>query len=1052
MRPSSRPSSNVLRLTVYGALLGLLLPLGGIFLTLAVNHMALNVGNILLVQRANPVLWIMDSGPLFLALVFNFAGRREDRLTALTNSLEMSVQERTVQLSQANTDLQREVEERKQKEVVISRAKNDWESTFDALSDLIFLTDDADKIVRCNRAAIDCLQTTYKELIGKPLEPTLFRENTGEGWVRNGGETVFPSLEGCYDVSIYPLTYGDGTLRSLYILRNITTRKQAEEEVIRQKQYFEALVQNSPVAIVVLDNTQRIVSCNPAFEQLFGYSSNDAVGNNLDALIATPDIAHEAAIFTQQALTGPVHVIGARQRKDGSLVDVELFAVPVVVNRERIGALAIYHDISELTRARLDAEDANRAKSDFLANMSHEIRTPMNGVMGMIELALDTNLTVDQRDYLQTAFQSAESLLALLNDILDFSKIESGKLDLETVDFNLRVTVEDVAFGFAKRSSEKGLELACLVHPSVKTGLRGDPGRLRQILVNLVGNAVKFTHQGEIVIRVEPVSENDTHATMRFSVQDTGIGIPAERQEAIFERFTQVDGSITRYYGGSGLGLTISKQLVEAMGGEIGLDSEPGVGSTFWFVLTLEKQPPAKIDTAPLRFEPIGVRGLHILGVDDNATNRMILTKMVEGFGCGIETAESGSQALEMIKDASRTGTPYKVVLLDMQMPGMDGEQTARAILSDPLGKQIDIIILTSLGHRGDAARLKALGCRGYLLKPIKQKMLFNALVGVLDQGAIVAKPEHEPAARRAASKSKREEMRILLAEDNPINQKLAVVLLQKAGYVVETADNGLQALEKVRVGGYNAVLMDVQMPEMDGFEATQRIREWEKGGNHVPIIAMTAHALKEDRDRCLDVGMDDYVSKPLEPKALLNVLDRWVGTGAEELGQEQAEEVLVEPSVMSSAFPVQASAAAAPKVDPPPAAAVQVPADISALPLNIQTALPRFNDDRKFFNDMCLEFVKHLPDRINELKKAAEDGDILTLTRTAHNLKGVSANFSAGPLFTLAEQLEFQGRREDLSQALGVIARIAVESARLRAYAVSALGVKLPEGEDNKK
>jgi len=1048
MRPPARPSSNVLRLTVYGALLGLLLPVGGIFLTLAVNRMALNVGNILLVQRSNPVLWILDSGPLFLALAFNFAGRREDRLTTLTNSLEKSVQERTVQLSQANVDLQREVEERKQKETVISRAKNDWESTFDALSDLI-LTDDADKIVRCNRAAIDSFGTTYKELIGQPLEHTLFHERQGAGWVRNGGETVFPSLEGCFDVSIYPLTYGDGTLRNLYILRNITKRKQAEEEVIRQKQYFEALVQNSPVAIVVLDNAQKIVSCNPAFEQLFGFTSSEAVGNNLDSLITTPDTAHEAVIFTQQALTGPVHEIGSRRRKDGSLVDVELFAVPVVVDSERIGALAIYHDITELSKARQDAENANRAKSDFLANMSHEIRTPMNGVMGMIELALDTNLTVDQRDYLQTAFQSAESLLALLNDILDFSKIESGKLDLETVDFNLRVTVEDVAFGFAKRCSDKGLELACLVHPSVKTGLRGDPSRLRQILVNLVGNAVKFTHQGEIVIRVEPVSETETHTTMRFSVQDTGIGIPSERQNAIFERFTQVDGSITRYYGGSGLGLTISKQLVEAMGGEIGLDSEPGVGSTFWFVLTLEKQPPAKIDTAPLRFEPIGVRGLHILGVDDNATNRMVLTKMVEGFGCSIETAESGPQALEMIRAASHDEKPYKVVLLDMQMPGMDGEQTARAILSDPVGKQTDIIILTSMGHRGDAARLKALGCRGYLLKPIKQKMLFNALVGVLDQEKIVTKPEHHTA-RQAVSESKRQEMRILLAEDNPINQKLAVVLLQKAGFIVETADNGLEALEKVRAGGYNAVLMDVQMPEMDGFESTQRIREWESGRKHVPIIAMTAHALKEDRDRCLDAGMDDYVSKPLEPKALLNVLDRWVGMGAEEQGQEQAEDIPEEPPAIKAALPAPADAVA-PEKDPLAAAAVRVPADISDLPLNLQSALPRFNDDRKFFNDMCLEFVKHLPERINELQKAADAGDILTLTRTAHNLKGVSANFSAGPLFTLAEELEFQGRREDLSGTPAVIERIIAETARLRSYVVGTLGIKFPDEEGSR-
>jgi len=1038
MKPPARLSSNVLRLTVYGALLGLLLPLGGIFLTLAVNHLPPTLDYILFVQRSVPVLWILDTGPFFIALAFNFAGRREDRLTTLTNSLEKAVQERTAQLSQSNADLQREVEERRQIEMVISRAKNDWESTFDALSDLIFLTDEADKIVRCNRAAIDGLKTTYQELIGKPLEPSLFRDRPGAGWVRTNGETVFPSLDGCFDVSIYPLTYDDGTHRSLYILRNITTRKQAEEEINRRKQYFEALVENSPVAIVVLDNRQDIVSCNPAFEQLFGYGSDEAVGRNLDALITTPDTAREAAIFTQQALTGPVHEIGSRRRRDGTPVDVELFAVPVVVNGERIGALAIYHDITELTRARLDAESANHAKSDFLANMSHEIRTPMNGVMGMIELALDTDLTADQKDYLQTAFQSAESLLALLNDILDFSKIESGKLDLEMLDFNLRVTVEDVAYGFAKRASDKGLELACLVHPSVKTGLRGDQGRLRQILVNLVGNAVKFTHQGEIVIRVEPVSETGSHATMRFSVQDTGIGIPHERQAAIFERFTQVDGSITRYYGGSGLGLTISKQLVEAMGGQIGLDSEPGVGSTFWFVLALEKQPPARIDTAPLRFEPVEVRGLHILGVDDNATNRMILSKMVEGFGCAIETAESGPQALEMIRSAARTGNPYQVVLLDMQMPGMDGEQAARAMLSDPLGKQLNIIILTSMGHRGDAARLKALGCRGFLLKPVKQKMLFNSLVGVLDTQPAAAAAEHHTA-RPAVSESKRQGMRILLAEDNPINQKLALVLLQKVGFSVDTAENGLEAVEKVRSERYQAVLMDVQMPELDGFEATHQIRTWEGTERHTPIIAMTAHALKEDRDRCLDAGMDDYVSKPLEPQALLNVLDRWVSLGADE-ALTQAPDEDWRPEAVTAA-PVAVA-------EPPAAAPLQPAAAPVDLPLNLQTALPRFNDDRKFFNDMCQEFVKHLPDRVEEMRKALAAGDQVTLTRTAHNLKGVSANFSAGPLFHLAERLEQFGRDSNLSEASALIDGIVAETDRLRTYAAG-LGVIVPENKN---
>ncbi len=1045
MRQSVRPSANVVRLTVFGALLGLIFPIGGVLLTILVKHLPWAWGSWISVQRTEPVLWIIDTTPFFLGLVFNLAGRSEDRLKALSDKLEMIVGDRTAELSRANSELQHEVDERKQTERIISRAKKEWESTFDAISDLIFLTDGSGSVVRCNRAAVHHLQSSYADVLGKPLAQLL--KGDGPGWSGKGGETFIPMLNGWYDVSIYPIVFEDAIPLTLYILHDMTKRKHAEFEVIRQKQFFESLVQNSPVAIVVLDNDEKIISCNPAFEKLFGFSSAEVGGRNLDSLITTADNASEAAKFTQQAMTGAVHGLGKRRHKNGTFVDVELFAVPVMVENRKVGALAIYHDITELTQAQQQAENANRAKSDFLANMSHEIRTPMNGVIGMIELALDTPLTVEQRDYLQTSLQSAEALLALLNDILDFSKIESGKLDLETVDFNLRVTVEDVAYTFAKRASDKGLELACLVHPGVKTGLRGDPGRLRQILVNLVGNAVKFTHQGEIVIRAEPVSETETSVTIRFSVQDTGIGIPLEKQEMIFDRFTQVDGSITRYYGGSGLGLTISKQLVEAMNGEIGLDSSPGVGSTFWFIVTFEKQPPAKINTAPLRFEPVGVRGLHVLGVDDNATNRTILTKMVEGFGCHIETVESGAKALEMLREAHHKNEPYQVVLLDMQMPGMDGEQTARAILSDPIGKHANIIILTSMGHRGDAARLKALGCSGYLLKPVKQKMLFNALLSVLEQGGEFTKAERLVESQ-AISSERITELKVLLAEDNPVNQKLAVVLLQKAGFVVESVENGLEAVEKVQSADYDAVLMDVQMPVMDGFDATRHIRDWEGESKHTPIIAMTAHALKEDRDRCLEAGMDDYVSKPLQPQALINVLTRWGNISRDvNESQENVQEAgvdsqpkapLLEMDTRDEFIPISREATPPQAVDEP----ARPEPEISSLPLDLQAALPRFNGDREFFAEMCQEFLQHLPARIVEMKTSIERGDAQKLNRDAHNLKGVSANFSAGPLFSLAEKLEMKSKAGDLSDAAALLSQIELEIERLRHYVKVDLGV----------
>ncbi|MBU4224404.1 MAG: response regulator, partial [Chloroflexi bacterium] len=836
-------------------------------------------------------------------------------------------------------------------------------------------------------------------------------------------------LEGSYEASVYPVLVKDLPPQTLYIFRNVTARRQAEAELLRQKQYFEVLVSNSPTAIVVLDNNERIVSCNPAFETLFGYTTDEIKGASIDELITTPETAEQAVRYTEQAMSGSVHGFGQRRRKDGTLVEVEIFGVPIIVGGEKVGALGIYHDISDLTRARREAEEASRAKSEFLANMSHEIRTPMNGVIGMLELALDTSLTPEQRDYLNTSLQSAEALLTLLNDILDFSKIEARHLDLEVIEFNLRNTVEDVAYTLARRAQDKGLEMAALIHPDIYSNLRGDPGRVRQILVNLVGNAIKFTERGEVVIRAEPVSVTETHATVRFSVQDTGIGIPPERQAAVFERFTQADGSTTRKFGGSGLGLTISKQLVEAMGGAIGVESEPGKGSTFWFRVQFEKQAEDQVEQPP---SPVDLLDAHILCIDDNATNRMILIKMLSGFGCRVDAVESGAEGLDMLRAAHRAHDPYRLILLDMQMPGMDGEQTARAIKSDPTGRDVKIIILTSMGERGDVKRLDALGCSAYLHKPVKQRLLYEALVAVL--GSQPRKPgTGRLVTRHTLSEQKRQGLRILLAEDNLINQKLAVVLLQKAGFSVDTVENGLQAIEKVQKEPYNAVLMDVQMPEMDGFEATRRIRRWEGGEKHIPIIAMTAHVLKGDRERCLEAGMDDYVSKPLEPQAFLAALDRWALPHAEGAPRpaDKMETCAAQPD------PVPAEGLPA---DAPVRSFITAEADT---PLDLQMALPRFNDDRAFFLELCQEFMAHLPDRIQGMQAALKSGDANTLSRLAHNLKGISANFSAGPLSGLAAQLETLGKQEDLTAAPALLEQIEIESDRLREFAKS-LGVKI--------
>ena len=877
----------------------------------------------------------------------------------------------------------------------------------------------------------DSMFTKQEETFEQLLSQKTDIPNWEEWWRCKDGTLI------CLEDRSMPIYEAGHLIGTQGILHDVTQRKRAEAELLHEKQFFESLVLNSPTAIVVLDDNERIISCNPAFEALYGYQSAEVLGVMLDTLITTEETRAEAQQYTQQVKTSTLHAFGKRRRKDNSLVEVEIFGVPVFAVGEKIGTLGIYHDVSELVHARKEAEEASRTKSEFLANMSHEIRTPMNGVIGMLELALETSLTSEQRDYLQTSLDSAEALLTLLNDILDFSKIEAGRLELDSINFGLRNAVEDVAYTLAKRAQDKGLEMACLIHPDITSDLRGDPGRLRQILVNLVGNAIKFTHQGEIVIRAEPIEETPAHITIHFSVEDTGIGIPYERQAAVFDRFTQADGSTTRKYGGTGLGLTISRQLVDMMGGKIGVTSTPGVGSTFWFEIRFGKQPTEKRVTAPLTLGPVNLIQARVLIIDDNQTNRTVLTKNVEALGSRVDAVASGAKGLESLRNAHRAGDPYHVVLLDMQMPGMDGEQTARAIKSDPAMKDVKILILTSMGQRGDAIRLEALGCSGYLLKPVKQQMLFDAIIAALERTT-----DESPRliTRHTISEQRKLDLRILLAEDNSINQKLAVVLLQKAGYSVDAVENGVQALEKVQANHYSAVLMDVQMPEMDGFEATRQIRVQEKlTGQHIPIIAMTAHAMQGDRERCLEAGMDDYVTKPIEPKVLFSALDRW--TRAAAVSTETGEHIQDYTSP-ENAFSVDMddglfgeSAAPALHKQKETTPVLQATFSTDTPPVDFEAALPRFNGDRAFMLEMCKEYKEHLPAHLEEIHAALQADDTNRLARLAHNLKGLSLNFSADTLAGKALNLEELCKREDLTDAPNLVAQLTTEAQRVEDY-----------------
>jgi len=904
----------------------------------------------------------------------------------------------------------RDITKAKRAEEVVRRSETKFRTLFDSTSDAVMLMDEKG-FFDCNKAALVIFGCSTREEfctrhpadLSPPTQPcgtdsfTLANQHVATGmqkgsnhfeWVHKRADTgeIFPA-----EVLLTAMEL-DGKSILQAVVRDITESKKAEAALMEERHLLRTLMDNLPDLIYFKDLQSRFIRINNAHARAFGLDDPVQAVGHTDFDFFAAEHARQALEDEQEIVKSGKPMLGKEEKEswpDGRETWVSTTKMPLRdAHGNVIGTFGISRDVTQLRQAAQvlrnaleAAESATRAKSEFLANMSHEIRTPMNAIVGMTDMALDTDLTSDQREYLTTVKAGADSLLMLINDILDFSKIEAGKLELERISFQLWETLENTLRTLALRAHEKGLELACRVPPEMPACLVGDPDRLRQIIVNLVGNAVKFTSQGEVIVNVEVESQTEEDVGLHFSVKDTGIGIPAEKQAVIFKAFTQADTSTTRQFGGSGLGLAIATRLVEMMGGKLWLESEVGKGSTFHFTLHFPwmKNPANK----PAPAESACLLDMPVLIVDDNATNRRILDEILCKWGMRPVSVDSGTEALAKMERAIKSGEPFPLMILDVNMPGMDGFTVAERVNQNPALSGATIMMLSSASRPGDISRCKEVGVAAYLMKPVRHVELLEAILEVL--GGRVAKPNEVRISKKRSANELRCGISILLVEDNPVNQMVALRLLEKQKHRVLVAGNGREALlamETTAFQGFDLVLMDVQMPEMDGLQVTAAIRQREKGlGLHVPIVAMTAHAMKGDKERCLAAGMDAYLSKPIRTKQLFEVIEILAGvpgiTG-------------MEPSTSSAKQEV----------------------------LNKNSILTAFEGDHELVREVLGLFLKECPGQMATIREAVENSDAKEIFRAAHLLRGSLSNFSAAGAFQAAQNLETLGREGDVSKA----------------------------------
>jgi PAS domain S-box-containing protein len=893
-----------------------------------------------------------------------------------------------------------------------------FRAIFDSTFQYIGLLSPDGTLLEANRTALAAPGAAPDQVIGRPFwecvwwshNPALQARLREAVRAAAGGrfdrfEATHPLATGelaTIDFSVTPVRDESGAVVLLVPEgRDISYVKRAEDEARRTRAQLEDAIECLDAGFVMYDAADRLVTCNGPYRHMYPDLAPLLVpGTSYEEIVRH---GYRAGLYTTGGRSEDEAVAArvAGHRDPGPAKEIRAGDRWLRVSTRRTGEggfVSLRTDITALKRAREEAEAASRAKGEFLANMSHEIRTPMNGIMGLTDLVLETDLSAEQRESLSLVKSSAEALLTVINDILDFSKIEAGKMDLDPTPFRLRDAVGDTLKAMALKAHAKGLELTCDVRPDVPDALVGDAGRLRQVLTNLIGNAVKFTATGEVSVRAERVPEPGDGVRVRFAVADTGIGIPRAAQAAVFDAFTQADGSTTRKYGGTGLGLTICARLVGLMGGTIGVESEPGKGSTFAFDVRFTRASPSAAKSG--FFPPADLRGLSVLVVDDNPTNRRVLTETLQLWAVRATATESGPAALAELRRAAAAGEPYPLVLLDAMMPEMDGFAVAEQIGREPALAAPVVMMLSSADRGEDAARCRALGMAGYLVKPVKPDDLRRALAAVVGTRAEAARAA-QPAPPAPPPQDGRP-LHVLLAEDNAVNQRVAVRILQGCGHRVTVANHGGEAVRLSAGEPFDVILMDVQMPVMDGFEATATIRAREAGaGRRTPIVAMTAHAMKGDRERCLAAGMDDYLSKPVRRDELVGILNR--------IGSEAM-----------AATPPPGPAETPPPAGPPV--------------FDRAAALARLGGDEPLLAELAGLFREEGPRMIAEIRDALAAGDAVGVRRSAHGLKGSAGYVGAARAVEAARRLELIGEAGDLAPAPDALRALEVEIEQLTA------------------